>query len=221
MSEAATVSPARLSRRAIGGTGVVKGPTKAEAEEDAAVLVAADELFENRRKAAAKKKGIALKSRAEPRDIKREFLDEDGNPITRRISREHNPFDVPKRLWRAGWDYEYKAIRVLGETADPSVVVDYRDGGWRNAPAKDFKELCPPGWDKPFVERGGQILMMRPMHLTIEARNESVKIAEDQKYDKLRSALAGPGELGKVTKRIVTENRMQTGMAALHPDMEE
>ena len=146
-----------------------------------------------------------LKTRANPR-TNAEFIDpETGEPYRRTVDVDANPYDIPKALQRAGWDYQYWPVRVTGEPTDPSVAVAIREGGWRPCSPKDFPTLVPPGWDKPYIERGAQILYQRPMYLTQEARAADIKKAEDQRYDKLKGALAGPAELGKVARRVTSE----------------
>lgn len=198
MSAAGTATPPRAARR-------LTRAVKQQAEEDAALLQQAEAITETRaaERKAQKTKPNPSASRADPRDSA-EFNGEDGKPLTRKSKRDGggNPYDIPANLRKPGWDYEYKTIRVLAQQVDPADMVDVHEGGWRPVPASQMKSLVPPGWDKPHIERGGQVLMMRPLHLTEEARKENIQVAEEQRYDKLKGALAGPQELGKVARRV-------------------
>lgn len=132
-----------------------------------------------------------------------EFLDSDtGKPLTRRSRRDGagNPYDVPIRLRRSGWDYEWKGDLVMNQPVAASEKVSIHEAGWRPVPAKDMMELCPPGWDKTYVQRDGMTLMMRPMHLTAEAREEDRVLAEQVKAARL--------DAGAVAANISRDSRM-------------
>lgn len=103
-----------------------------------------------------------------------------------------NPFEIPEKLKKPGWDYEWKTVKVMGELVDDSDLADIHEQGWRPVPAEQMKELLAPGSTAKTIDRRGQRLFMRPMHLTEEARREDREIAETQKYDKLRAASAIP-----------------------------
>ena len=144
-------------------------------------------------------------TRAAPRATASDFENDDGSKITRRSRRDGvvTDFEVPNNVRKPGWDYEYKTSRVMGQEVDASEQVEIYEGGWRPVKATEMKSLCPPGWDKPYIERRGQILYCRPMQLTEEAKNEDYEKAERQKRDKLEAALAGGGEASKYTKRHI------------------
>jgi len=99
--------------------------------------------------------------------------------------------NVPKRLKKQGWDYQWMVTRVTGQEVDPSEMTAYYDQGWRPAKAKDYPSMCPPGWTKDTVEQHGQMLMVRPMRLTMQARQEDLQAAEQQRRDKLIGAANG------------------------------
>lgn len=188
-------------------------PTPEEAAQDAALLEQAETQVEAR----AANRSSGRTDRASPRRDATEFLDADGQPIRRRVNREANPFDIPKKDQKPGWDYAWWPIRVQGEQVDPSYVVEIREGGWRPVEPKDFPNLVPPGWDKKFIERGAQVLYTRPMHLSEESKAEDVRIAENQRFDKLKGALAGPAELQKIAPRQVIENELYGAVGTAKP----
>lgn len=199
---------------------------KAAAAEDTRRLLDLERLAEDRKaerareaeEAAARADAPQRRGARKPRP---EIYDEDGVLLTRRSMRDFNgnKFDVPLRLQMPGWSYEYKTIRNMGAPADSYDLVECYENGWRPVKATEIPELCPPGWKEPHVERGGQLLMKRPIHLTEEARDESIVIAEEQRYDKLKGALAGPQELGKIAPRLVRDVEV-IGVAGYAPDLE-
>lgn len=123
-----------------------------------------------------------------------DFLDEEtGKPLTRRSRHDgqQNPYDIPAHLRKPGWDYEYKGDRVMNQPVSTSEIVGVREAGWRPVPSKDMLEICPPGWDKQYVERDGMTLHMRPMHLTEEARREDYEHAQGIKASRLQASAIG------------------------------
>lgn len=119
-------------------------------------------------------------------------------------------FVLPPHLKKPGWDYEFKARSVAGEPTSPHISALERNQGWRPAPARDFADMLPPDYDKSVVEMGGQILMMRPLRLSRDARNELVEKAESQKQDKLRQAIAGPADQDRRMPRKLLNDRFDS-----------
>lgn len=116
----------------------------------------------------------------------------DGSQITRQArGMSDSTFDIPMQGRREGWDYEWKTVRVNGEEVDPSNIVEYQQGGWNLVPRTHFPSLVPPGWNKPYIERWGMQLFMRPMRLTEEARTELQKHAFNTLNDRLSAAAVG------------------------------
>lgn len=159
-------------------------------------------------------------TRAQTRHVDAEFLDEEGKPFTRRVEVGGNDFDIPVHLKKKGWDYCYWPARIQGQPVDAADNVRIRGGGWRPVKVEEMPELVPAGWDKTYIERGAQILYKRPMYLTQESRREDLKRAEDQKYDKLKGALAGPQELGKIAPRKTLEIDMHGAIGTTHEKMD-
>lgn len=124
-----------------------------------------------------------------------DFVDEEtGKPLTRRSRHDgnQNPYDVPHHLRKPGWDYEYKGDRVMNQPVSTSEIVGVREAGWRPVPATgEMLALCPPGWDKPYIERDGMTLHMRPMHLTEEAKREDYEHAQGIKASRLEASAIG------------------------------
>lgn len=102
-----------------------------------------------------------------------------------------NPYEVPKHLKKKGWDYEWKNDVVMGQPVPASERVTVHEAHWTPVPASDMPEMCPPGWDKKYIERDGMTLMMRPAYLSEEARAEDYAIAMEQKNSKLAAGAVG------------------------------
>lgn len=109
-----------------------------------------------------------------------------------RLSNAVGDFDVPEEYKKDGWDYEWKTTRVNGQDVDGADMAFIHENGWRAVPAHHMPKMCAPGYKGKTIERRGQILCMRPMHLTLEARAEEYAFAEKEKHDKLMAASAVP-----------------------------
>lgn len=122
----------------------------------------------------------------------REARTPDDQPTRRsRFDTNADRLSVPQRLKKPGWDYQWMVTRVTGQEVDPSEMTSYYEQGWRPAQAKDYPDMCPPNWEKTTIEQHGQMLMVRPMRLTMEARQEDLQAAEAQRRDKLVGAAQG------------------------------
>jgi len=86
-------------------------------------------------------------------------------------------FNVPREAIPEGWVVEWKQPMIYGQPCSSEEIIMDKLAGWQNYPPKLFPDLCPAGWTKDYVERGGQILMMRPKQLQDEARAEERKKA--------------------------------------------
>lgn len=115
-------------------------------------------------------------------------------PVTRRrrSDRAVGSFDLPQHLKKPGWDYQWIAIRVLNEPVDSSVIMDFREGGWRPERCGNWPTLVEPGTppDAP-LERRGQRLYARPLSLTLEAQTEDLQYAQSQQRDRMMAAASG------------------------------
>lgn len=133
---------------------------------------------------------VAAGPRAEPARQEEGTVEE----ITRSSlsDRQRNMFDVPAHRKKAGWDYKWEVIGIYGAPVDPSVLLDAEEAGWRPCYAKDWPELVPKGTPTTStVERYGQRLYTRPMALSLQAMEETFKMAKQQEYDRMRSASEG------------------------------
>lgn len=146
-----------------------------------------------RRAVDAKQAGVAS---APPQEERAEASREAHTPPDRLTRRSRfdisaDPLNVPKHLRKQGIDYQWMVTRVMGQPVDPSELLAYHEQGWRPARSVDYPAMCPPGVKSDHIERQGQILMVRPMSLTMQARQEDMQAAEDARRDKLQGAAQG------------------------------
>lgn len=92
---------------------------------------------------------------------------------------QDDPFYIPLDEIPEGSSYEWKRYSVHGEE-DPFYIAKMRSQGWEPVDPKNHPNWVPPGYREPHIIKGGQILMERPMELTIEAREESRALARQQ-----------------------------------------
>lgn len=119
-------------------------------------------------------------------------------------------FIIPAHLKKPGWDYEFKARTCVGQPISSHMIAIERNQGWRPAPARDFLEILPPEYTGNTVEFGGQILMMRPMRLSREARNEMIDKADRQRQEKLKQAIAGPSDQDHRMPRVLLDDKFKS-----------
>jgi hypothetical protein len=146
-----------------------------------------------RRAVDAKQAGVAS---APPQEERAEPAREAQTPpdrLTRRsrFDMSADPLNVPKHLRKPGWDYQWMVTRVVGQPVDPSELLAYHQQGWRPARSVDYPTMLPDGVKSDHIERLGQILMVRPMSLTMQARQEDMQAAEEARRDKLQGAAQG------------------------------
>ena len=114
--------------------------------------------------------------------------------------RQVTSFDLPHHRKKPGWDYKWEPLTVMGQRVDRSVVRDAYKAGWRPEKAKDWPELMVGAFEKfgedDIVEEGGQMLMGRPMHLSMEAQVETYNKAKTQERDRMQSAATGQAMQG-------------------------
>jgi hypothetical protein len=82
-----------------------------------------------------------------------------------------------------GWSYEWKTRTVLG-AEDPAHQVALARRGWESVPASRHPELMPMGYTGAEITRKGMVLMERPMEITQEAKDATLRRARMQMRDK-------------------------------------
>lgn len=129
-------------------------------------------------------------SMAEARDRGRQ--PEEKHEITRRSRSERSVdrFALPDNWKKRGWDYQFWVSSVLGQPVEGTTEI--WEGGWRPVYWKDVPKPWAPGAKADEqISRGGQLLYLRPMELTMQAKQEEYGAAEQQKRDRIQSALEG------------------------------
>lgn len=89
----------------------------------------------------------------------------------RKATTSEDAFYIPTEEIPEGLSYEWKCWAVAGQH-DPFYLAQQREQGWEAVPPARHPNWVPPGYNEPHIIKGGQILMDRPMELTLEARRE-------------------------------------------------
>lgn len=113
-----------------------------------------------------------------------------------RTDRDVNQFELPKdlltKMHRSGWDARWIVITVLNQPVDGTELLTAHNAGWRAAAAKDFAALVPPGTaPKSAVERFGQRLYIRPLHMTRKAQAEDAAAAREAMQSRMAASQEG------------------------------
>lgn len=93
------------------------------------------------------------------------------------------PDELQAQLEAQGLSAEFKRVTYMGKEEDPDYHIALAENGWEPLSLNSFpkfKKLMPKSWNKDTFEKRGQILMIRPMELTREAKAEDKKMAEDR-----------------------------------------
>jgi hypothetical protein len=127
----------------------------------------------------------------------------------RKATVNEDQFFIPLEEVPHGLNYEWKRWSVSGQT-DPFYIAQMREQGWEPVNPKRHPTWVPPGYNEPHIIKGGQILMERPMALTLEARKELQTLSKQQvKEAEQRLGLTPKGEatreLAEVAPRISKE----------------
>lgn len=94
--------------------------------------------------------------------------------------------------------YEWKRWSVNG-AQDPFYIARLREQGFDPVPPSRHPNWLPPGYNEPYIIKGGQILMDRPKELTEEAR------AEDRARARTQITVAEQ-KLGRTPKGTMTRD---------------
>lgn len=134
----------------------------------------------------------ARKRMAELRDLHGESVLDDGI----------DNFAIDTSIIPEGWDYEWRRHTVLNKP-DPTYTTSLARAGWEPVPTRRHPQLMPHGTpgDSPIL-RDGNILMERPMELTLSSKQAALRTARNQvriKEDQLSQA-PGPGHFERNNK---------------------
>jgi hypothetical protein len=99
-----------------------------------------------------------------------------------------------------GWSYEWKVRTILG-AEDPAHQVALARKGWEVVPASRHPELMPMSYNGVEITRKGMVLMERPMEITQESKDASLRRARMQMRDKeAQLTQAKGGEFDRTNK---------------------
>lgn len=105
-------------------------------------------------------------------------------------------FDVPKEIIPEGWDYQWVAVSITGN----SDVVRHHyqrmyQNGWRGVPAERHDGRWTAPGHKGEIIWQGQMLMERPKELSDEAKAESEAKARRQMRDRDEALMGGKANI--------------------------
>lgn len=128
-------------------------------------------------------------TRAPPRSGRSvEAIGRSGEVLSRKRVTTGDIFDIPKNLIPPGWEYQWCAVSVVGNT---EILLDqnlmFAENGWRAVPAARYAGRFMPVGHKGSIVRGGQMLMERPVVLCDEARTDDIKAAKQLISDRNES----------------------------------
>lgn len=115
-------------------------------------------------------------ARSGPRTL--EVRGRNGEVLSRKRTGAGDIFDIPKDLVPDGWEYQWCAVTVVGNS---EILLDQNlmmaENGWRPVPSDRYEGRFMPVGHKGSILRGGQMLMERPKSLCDEARAEDLAAA--------------------------------------------
>ncbi len=122
-----------------------------------------------------------------------EAMGRDGEVLSRSQIYVTDSFEIEKRLWPKGWDYQWNTISVHGNADVARDQMNFMQSqGWRAVPAERYAGSLLPRGAKGSIVRGGVILEERPTSLGDEARAEDLRAAKKLVSDRNESLkLAG------------------------------
>ena len=111
-------------------------------------------------------------------------------------------FFIPMDEIPEGSNYEWKRWENIGQQ-DPFYIARMREQGWEPVNPKRHPNWVPPGYNEPHIIKGGQILMERPMELTLEARKELRQLSKQQVREaEQRLGMTPKGEATRELKEV-------------------
>ena len=90
-------------------------------------------------------------------------------------------FFIPPHLKDPDWDYNWKTYSVHN-AHDPHYINELHRTGWQFVPANrpGFEFLLPTGWKEKIVLKKGQVLMERPMEISMMIERRQEKAAKER-----------------------------------------
>lgn len=140
-----------------------------------------DEILEFEEAAPVKvaERPVMRSTRTDTRDAGREPVHVKARTRRRKTTVSEDIFYIPVEEIPEGSSYEWKRHSVNG-MEDPFYIAQLREQGWEPVDPKRHPSWVPPGYTQPYIIKGGQLLMERPIELTKEARTENRQLAKRQ-----------------------------------------
>jgi hypothetical protein len=129
----------------------------------------------------------------------------------RKSTVNENPFDIPLDEIPEGSNYEWKRWSISGQH-DPFYIANMKMQGWEPVDPKMHPTWVPPGYNEPHIIKDGQILMERPMELTLEARKELKMMSKQQVTE-------AEQRLGMTAKKLSGNDASERDLADLKPKL--
>lgn len=145
---------------------------------------------------------VRLRSRTAP-TLRSEQVRTDKVRRRKMGSKSEDPFWIPEELRREleaqDLSWEFKRNTTYGKEEDADYHIGLAENAWEPLQLNSFpgfRRMLPPGWTKNTYEKKGQVLMIRPMELTQEARAEELYEARSRvKGQMAQLKEAGPNEM--------------------------
>lgn len=109
-------------------------------------------------------------------------------------TKDKDQHHVPEHLIPDGFAVEWKNTHVSGKPVDSTYNAAVQSAGWRPAPTEIFGELVPEGYDLPFIEKAGSMLMIRPIEISEAIKDAEYQAAIGQVQDKMASLTQAPAK---------------------------
>lgn len=134
-----------------------------------------------------------------PRETAGGYEGRDGEILTRTRRSGIDPFDVPKNFIPKGWDYQWCAIASLGnKEVVRTMQIEFHQNGWRPVPADRHDGYFMPRGEKGPVIVRDQMLMERPLQMSLDARAEDQRNAIQQMRDRDQALMGGKANFSGV-----------------------
>lgn len=121
-----------------------------------------------------------------------------GEILSRSLTNVIDEFEIPENLKDKDWDMQWCVVSVHGDTDIAlNLLQDFEANGWRAVPACRFPGRYMKAGTAPdaAIIRKGQMLMERPMVLSLQAREEDERKARRQMSDRDQSLMGRKANL--------------------------
>ncbi len=133
-------------------------------------------------------------------------------------TQEGDIYYIDPRIVPAGWTYEWKRYKLVGEK-DDSYQTELRYRGWDEVPCARHPSMMPQHHMGNTIERKGMVLMERPKEITAEVQATERRKADDQvRTRKQQLANAPPGQFDRVDGHGAPQVKVHTEYAPIAKD---